>query len=203
MPVITDIKRQKRDDSRYSIYIDGGYAFALTDLELSNSGLRSGQDLTTNDVELWRKRSLEAKAYNQALGYIQYRRRSQREVEIYLARKEYEPDTISSIIERLVNYAFINDRTFAEAWIADRRALKPRSRRMLMQELSAKGVTREIIDEVLGDTEDDEVETLVLLIEQKRRLSRYANQEKLIGYLARQGYGYGKIKEALARLSDN
>jgi regulatory protein len=202
MAVITDIKRQKRNEQLYSVYIDGQYSFSLSDLDLSNSRLRSGQEVTPADLEQWQQVSLEAKAYNQAVGYISYRRRSRREVEIYLLRKDYSPDLVAGVLDRLSQIGLINDKVFAEAWIADRRTMRPRSRRRLAQELAAKGLEREVIDEVLAQAADDPVDTVIELVRRRRLQTKYSDQQKLIAYLGGQGFGYSEIKEALARLSE-
>lgn len=203
MPRITDIKRQKRNENRYSIYIDDAYVFSLTDLDMSGSSLRVGQEIAAADIEYWQKHSFESKAYNQALGYIEYRRRSRREVDIYLARKDYEPEMVAVVLDRLASFGLLDDKAFAEAWLADRRALRPRSNRMLSQELRAKGVDRAIIDEVLDESEDDPVDILVAMIQKKRQLARFTDDQKLIAYLGRQGFSYAEIKEALSRLDDH
>lgn len=203
MPVITDIKQQKRNEARYSVYVDDRYAFSLSDLELSNSGLRPRTELTEEQVEWWQSQSLESKAYAAALRQISLRRRSERELGDYLRRKEYEPDTIDAVLERLRELGLVDDAAFAAAWIADRQLLRPRSRRTLEQELMQKGIARDIIHDALAELDGEAQEDiLVSLIERKRRLSQYRDPQKLLAYLGRQGFGYEEIKKALARLDD-
>ena len=203
MPVITDIKQQKRIETRYSVYLDGRYAFSLSDLELSSSNLRVRSELTPDEVELWQAQSLEGKAYAAALRYIAYRRRSERELTDYLRRKEYEAEVIEPVLERLREVSLIDDRAFAAAWIADRQLLRPRSRRVLEQELLKKGIDRELAHDALAELDDDGQATVLMnLIERKRRLTQYQDPQKLLAYLGRQGFGYAEIKKALARLDD-
>lgn len=203
MAVITDIQQQKRTPGRYSVYLDNTYSFSLSDLELSSSGLRRGQELSSEDVQYWQDQSAEGKAYNLALRYLSYRPRSRREVTDYLARKGHDPAAIDSIVARLTEHRFIDDAAFASSWIASRQALRPRSRRMLEQELLQKGLERSIIAQALAELGDEgQDQMLDDLIERKRRLSQYRDKDKLMQYLARQGFGYDQIKKALARLDD-
>jgi regulatory protein len=203
MPVITDIRQQKRTATRYSIYLDGQYSFALPDLELSIGNLRVGQELTAAEVQNWQDHSLESKAYNLSLGYISYRPRSRREVTDYLRRKDYEPELIERVEQRLEEYHFIDDAEFAAAWIRHRQSLRPRSRRALEAELVLKGVARDTIAGALAELGDEgQDQMLVDLIEKKRSHTRYQDPDKLMQYLARQGFGYDQIKKALARLDD-
>ncbi len=203
MPVITDIKRQKRVGSRYSIYLDGEYSFALSDLELSTSGLRVGQELEAAEVEEYRDGAEQAKVYSLAVRFLGIRPRSRREMSDYLRRKDCSPADIEAVVERLESAHLLGDRQFAESWVAGRQMLRPRSRRMLEQELLAKGVSRDDIAAVLSGLDaEGEIDLLVQVAQKKRRLPQYRDPRKLTEYLMRQGYSYELIKKALARLGD-
>jgi regulatory protein len=203
VPVVTDITRQQRNAGRYSVYVDGTYSLSLSDLELSNSGLRIGQSVTAQQLAGLQDRAVSDKAYTLALGYLAYRPRSRREVGDYLGRKAVEPEVADAVVERLLQQNLVNDHSFAEAWVCYRQSLRPRSRRQLHQELVQKGIAREVIEDVLAGLGDDEQLVLLAeLIEKKRRSAQYQNPEKLMAYLARQGFGYDLIKKALARLGD-
>jgi SOS response regulatory protein OraA/RecX len=66
-----------------------------------------------------------------------------------------------------------------------------------------KGVARDIIAGALAELGDEgQDQMLVDLIEKKRLQTRYQDPDKLMQYLARQGFGYDQIKKALARLDD-
>ena len=127
--------------------------------------------------------------------------RSRRELTDYLARKGCEPHESEAALERLEGLGLVDDLHFAQAWIADRMAVRPRSRMRLSQELAAKGVARDIIDIALQELEPEkEVNTLKDLIIRKQRSGGYTDPKKLIGYLQRQGYRWDLIKEALQEI---
>ena len=203
MPIVTDIKQQKRSKGRFSVYVDGKYEFSLGDLELSMSELRVGREVTVADVEHFRGQGEETKAYHKALGYIGIRPRSEWEMREYLGRKEIAGETVDEVIERLKSNRLLDDLAFAQSWVANRQALKPSSRRRLEQELAAKRVGRYEISVALGDLDDnEELTALVIRIEKKRQLTQYKDQDKLLGYFGRQGYSYELIKKALERLNE-
>ena len=204
MPVVTAIKRQARVGSnRFNISLDGSYAFTVSDLDLSMSGLRVGQELTAQEVEEFSQNASEAKAYALALRYLGVRVRSRRELTDYLARKGCESQESDAALERLEGIGLVDDLRFAQAWIADRMAVRPRSRMRLSQELAAKGVARDIVDIALQELEPEkEVNTLKDLIIRKQRSGGYTDPKKLIGYLQRQGYRWDLIKEALQEIED-
>jgi regulatory protein len=203
MSIVTDIKQQKRRGTRYSVYLDDKYGFALSDLELSTSGLRVGQELTAEEAQHYQSEAERARVYASAIRFLGLRPRSRREMSDYLGRKGYPVETVGPVMERLGWAGLLDDREFAASWIASRQALRPRSRRMLAQELAAKGIARDEIEAALAELDgDSELDMLVEVVRKKQRLPQYQIPQKLMEYLARQGYSYELIKKALKRLGD-
>jgi len=115
-----------------------------------------------------------------------------------VVRKACERNEAELALARLEGLGLIDDLKFAQAWIADRQAVRPRSKIRLAQELAAKGISRDVADQALAAVDlESEVVVLRKLIERKRRLPAYRDQQKLTNYLMRQGYRYDLIKEAL------
>jgi regulatory protein len=200
MPIVTAIARQKRSQNVFSVHVDDHFAFSLSDLELSNSQLRVGTQLTDTELEEWHRQSSDTKAYSQALNFLSIRLRSEAEVSRYLTRKDWASDTIEAVLARLKQYGFVNDAAFAASWIRQRSLLRPRSTRALRFELSKLGLSREIIDLAMQEVGPDEIELVVALI--RRRERQYSDRQKLMAYLARQGFGYDKIKSGFARIDE-
>lgn len=192
---ITAIKQQVKRPDRYSIYIDEKFAFGLSEQGLLESRLATGQDLDAAQVKALTATAAVDKAYGNALRYVVMRPRSIWEMQTYLRRKQIDEPVAEQIVERLTNLNLLSDEAFADAWVANRRLLKSTSKRRLRQELQQKRVAERIIDRVLQEDETDERSVLAQLIEKKRR--RYADDTKLMQYLARQGFGYDDIKAAL------
>ena len=204
MPDITGIKRRMRGGRVvFDIMVDDEAAFSLSDLDLSVSGLRVGQQLTDEQVATFQEGAKSAKAYGLGLKYVGLRLRSEKELRDYLVRKGCDADEIASASSRLKELGLVSDLRFAQAWIADRQALKPRSRQRLAQELGAKGVDSDTVHQVLGDMDSDaELAALVALVLRKRKMSAYQEEQKLTAYLGRQGYRWADIKAALARVAN-
>ncbi len=194
---ITDIKQQVKNQSRYSIFVDGKYSFSLSELALINSGLHTGQEVTKEELESLKDTAKLDKAYNRALALVARRSRSEWELRDYLKRKEYDEPIITEILNRLSNYGYVDDEAFARMWVENRRLLKSTSKRRLAQELRQKRISSEIIDKVLAEDETDELEVLRELVASKRKLPRYQDDLKLMQYLARQGFSYDDIKAVL------
>jgi regulatory protein len=198
---ITSIKQQVKRAGRYSIYIDDKFAFGLSEAALLNSGLASGQELDQKQLDTYKKEAGLDKAYGNALRYVVMRPRSEWELQDYFRRKGIDEDAGEQLAARLRNLGLLSDIAFARAWVSNRRLLKSTSKRRLILELKQKHVPEDIIRTVLEEDETDERQTLRDIIAKKRR--RYPDDQKLMQYLARQGFGFDDIKAALRSESDD
>lgn len=195
---ITAIQSQVKRAGRYSIFVDGKYSFSFGESALLDQALHIGQELAESDVAELKRLSGDDKIYNAVLRYIAMRARSEWEITSYMTRKEADTALQQQILNKLSDYGYVNDESFARSWVQNRRLLRPISLRKLQQELKLKHISGEIIQKVLADDEVSEVDILKQLIEKKRRQSRYQDSQKLMQYLAGQGFGYGDIKQALS-----
>lgn len=198
---ITAIKQQVKRKDRYSIYVDGVYAFSLSESALLNEGIASGKEIDAASLKSLKEASGADKAYGNALRYVAIRLRSEWEVRTYLERKQVDEPVISNILDRLRHFDLLNDEVFARAWIDNRLLLKSVSRRRLQLELRQKHVRQDIIDAALSSSRIDERQSLQELALKKR--SKYPDKNKLMQYLARQGFGYDDISSVLGQLEDD
>ena len=194
---ITAIKAQVKREGRYSIFVDDKYAFSLSAEGLLDAHLVTGQELSQVDVTDYKRLSQEDKAYNLALAYVARRMRSEGELHDYFRRKQYAPELAEQLLAKLRRLRFVDDAEFARRWVENRRRLKATSTKKLRLELRQKKVNSEVIQTVLAEDETDERQLLRDLVEKKRRISRYQDDQKLMMYLARQGFTYDDIKAAL------
>jgi regulatory protein len=193
---ITSIKQQVKRADRYSVYVDGVYAFSLGEGALLEQQLASGQELDASRLKELKAASGADKAYGNALRYVAMRPRSEWELGTYLRRKEVDEPVAAHIMSRLKAVGLLDDLAFARAWVANRRLLKSVSIRRLRQELQQKRVPELVVDEALAEDETDERDALRQLVDKKR--ARYPDSQKLMQYLARQGFGYDDIKHVLS-----
>ncbi len=109
-------------------------------------------------------------------------------------------EMIESVVSRLESQNYINDRDFAHYFVENRHQNKGISTKRLIQELKTKGVSNEIIEQTLIDDDsghlvrDEEVEIEKTI---KKQLRKTSDRQKLIAYLARQGFSYDLIKSKL------
>jgi regulatory protein len=195
---ITAIKAQVKNTERISVYVDGRYSFSLGYNQLLDQKLHTGLEIDESRLAELKHISDFGKAYERALMFVMLRPRSVREVYDYARRKKWTPEDTQAIVDKLVAKNYVNDRNFARSWVESRKLTQKTSARKLRMELKQKGVSDAIIAEALAQAEFSDADALRQLIEKKRRLPRYATDEqKLIRYLAGQGFSFDDIKAAL------
>jgi regulatory protein len=194
---ITAIKAQVKNPERVSIYVDEKYAFSLNHAQLLDLKVRIGLEIDDARLAEFKKASELGKAYERALNYAMIRPRSVKELQDYCRRKKWAPEDCQTIIDKLVARRYVDDRNFARAWVESRAMANKTSQRKLRLELKQKGVADDIIAEALQNADFDEGSALRALIAKKRRLARYQDEQKLMQFLARQGFSFDDIKEAL------
>lgn len=91
-----------------------------------------------------------------AARFLEARSRSIAEVRRRLIRTGYRAELVDGAIERLLALGILDDRAFAEAWIASRDRAHPRGERALRRELALKGIERAIVDGLLEERREGE-----------------------------------------------
>ena len=111
------------------------------------------------------------------------------------SREGVSQDLADRVFDHLVEKGYIDDEKFARWWVENRNLRKGVSKRKLQAELQVKGVASTTISGVLEDSLRNDGDELAKIIAKKR--TKYSDDQKLMQYLARQGFSYDDIKSAL------
>ncbi len=208
---ITSISIQARDKNRVNVSVDGKYRFSLDIFQVGSLGLKIGNEYAEAEIISLETESQFGKVYGRSLEYCLMRPHSVKEVRDYLYKKtrsrlnktgEIVPGIDKSItdrvLEKLMEKNYVNDQKFASYWIENRSLKKGISQRKLVSELRSKGVESSVIDGLMVDSERSDDDEIMKIITKKGQ--KYTDQNKLIAYLARQGFDYDDIKSALQKI---
>ena len=200
--IITKISPAVRTAGRYNVFVDEKYSFSLDETQLVKINLRKGAKISEENLTELKGESDFGKNYIRAVDLISRRLRSEKEIRDYAWRKQWSKENLEKVVERLHERGYLNDEKFAESFVRSRANLRNFSKRKMKMELMKKGIKSEIIEKVLDESEDfDEDQALKNLIAKKR--GHYETEQKLIAYLARQGFSYDKIKAMLSEENYN
>jgi regulatory protein len=200
MKKITAISAQKHKPNRVNIFLDGEFAFGLA--RITAAWLKTGDVLSEEKIEKLQADDTRERAYQQAMLYLSYRARSEKEIRQNLRKHEIPDAIIEETLERLKNARLADDNQFAQMWVENRNTFRPRSKRALEIELRQKGLTNEAIQASLSEVDEE-----ALAYESaSKRATRLKGQEwsefrkKLSEFLARRGFSYSTIAPIVSRI---
>ena len=216
---ITGLTTQQKDPNRINVMVDGKFRFSLDIFQVADLGIRVGKEYDEKELVELETENQFGKLYNRALEYSLMRPHSSHEIRDYLYRKtlskkyksrrtgelKERPGVSKAVTERvfarLVEKGYVDDEKFARFWVENRNQRKGISSRKLRAELAAKGVASDIVERQLaagGRSDNDELQKIIA---KKKR--QYPDEQKFMQYLARQGFSYDDIKNALNTEADD
>jgi len=198
--IITALEPQKRHRDRVSVFLDGEFAFGLPDTEAAR--LRVGQTLSEQEIAALREIDAISRAFDRAVRLLARRPYSAAEIRRSLASHEVAPAVIDEVLARLETLGYVDDYAFAQYWVENRERFRPRGARALRYELRQKGIADAIIQKAL-DGFDGAESAYAAAQDQARRLrglDRRTFRTRLSGFLARRGFDYDTVREAVERL---
>lgn len=215
---ITDITVGIKNPNRVNVLVDGVFRFSLDIFQVSELGIKIGKEYTEQELVELETESQFGKLYARTLEYTMLRPHSAREIRDYLWKKtritKYKSrsgdikervgasqEVADRVFARLEAKGYIDDAKFARWWVENRNQRKGTSLRKLQAELSLKGVPAGVIELALGESARHDSDELAKIIAKKR--SKYPDEQKLMQYLARQGFSYDDIKNALSQELDS
>lgn len=197
--IVTAIKQQKNDTSRYSVFIDDTFAFGLIKDDIAYFKLKEGCEINAEKYNFITDNLVYIKAQSAALNYISYKSRTKKEVLRKLTELEYGETMIEKVLCFLEKYNYVNDKSYSESYIRESVRLRPRSAFLLKMELAQRGVDANIIDQALLENELDEKQGALRLLKKKVKDFSHMDEKerrKAFAFLQRKGYSYEVIKEA-------
>lgn len=217
MSKITSVEVQKRNPHRFNIFIDGMFAFGADEDLVVNFRLLSGKEINPTDLEKILFEAQVGKLMDRMYNLFSIRARSEKEVRDYFRIKSFKLKVkgneqiseivIDSLIGKLKQKGMINDLEFAKSWVQARRKSKQKGKTALKSELFQKGIDRDIIEEVLAESSNENEEVLALQALEKK-LKSWSNLDKIhfkkkaYEFLGRRGFGYEIISVVVAKMME-
>lgn len=198
--VITELKKYK--GTTYEAEIDRERKIYLHIEIIADFGLRKGMEIDRQQLKKIIHASNFRRAYQYGLYCLDYRDYSAEELFEKLLKTYKNEALCLEVIKKLAKAGLINDRRYGERLA--RRLVEGRKYGFyrVRREMTAKGISGDLTEELLEAYSDRFYENLMELISQKhgRKLgdgSDRAAVEKVKAALARYGYGFDDINRAI------
>lgn len=192
--------------------LDGEYIATVNADYWFTCGIKSGAEITPEQLDELLSESARRKMMNKALDLLSMRDYSRRELSDKLVTKAWEKkeqkdmdlgslkQQASDICDRLEELGLLNEERFARSYVDELLRRKHLSKSGLKTALIQKGVQRDIIETVLEEVDIDPVEQVRELLATKfknRDFSDEKQKTRTVNALLRLGYRYNEIHAAM------
>lgn len=202
MSKITEIKIAKGRVKRVKVFLDGEPALDLLAETALQERLQEGQEISQGRLDTLKGKDRLQRCLNTALRFLGYRPRSEKEIRQRLQRHGFDGEYPEKALAKLKEQGLVDDIAFARFWIENRETFSPRSRRLIKLELQRKGLSNDVIEQVIGEIDDGE-SAYRAAVKRAPRLAGKDYQEfrkRLGAYLGRRGFNYSIINEITERI---
>jgi len=200
MPTITKITEQKRRENRRNIFIDGRFAFGVNLNVVARFRLQEGKSLTAEEVAEIEAGEVRQECFDHALKFLSQRLHSRAELKQKLMRREYGDAVIDSVLDKLTELGYVDDKRFAVSKATSAAKHKHHGKRRAAQELIKSGVKGDVARQALNDVYEahDSMAVARELARKKapslKRLDAQTARRRLYGMLLRRGYSFDEIR---------
>ncbi|WP_455045251.1 regulatory protein RecX [Leptotrichia trevisanii] len=193
---------------RNKIYLDTDEIMDISPLIRQKYDLKVNDDIERFYDEISYEASLE-----KGIFLISLKDRTKKEVRLKLEEKYWNKSAILRTIEKLEEFGYLNDLNYAVSYIESRTYGKNR----IFYNLFQKGIDRSIVEEAYlaldeekeENVDDTKLEKLIeknskkINVSNRRNEKKMKEEQKLIQYLARQGFSLDKIFKKLKEYKEN
>lgn len=202
MAVITKIEEQK-NKKRVNIFVDNAFFCGLNKETAILFRLKENSEIDEKTLKNAIFESEVKSAFEKAIDYISSRIHTKKELFDKLFKKGFEKKVIDSAIFKLEEYNYVNDELFAKTFVQENYKY---SKKMLENKLKQKGVSSEIISNVLELNTDEKEEELCEKQLKKLLKSKNKNDfskeelQKIYMSLFRKGFEFDLIKKVCRKV---
>ena len=209
MPTITKIEAQKKNKSRSSIFIDGEFYKGVDNQVVVKLGLRKGKEVNENELKEMIDEEELSRAKNYVLRYLSYKPRTERELVLYLKRKEFSQLISDRVLERIKDLGFIDDISYARQYTQELINKGQDGTSKILNKLIKRGINPELAKNMIEEltTEDNEFQRALTLAEKKlpsyKKYEFLIQKKKINDFLIRKGFRFDAVNQALQEVFKN
>ncbi len=201
-------KVTKKDGNTVVIHMDDGQKMFLAYEVFLKNGLKKNDEISEDRFSSLVTDNQLYHIKQRAFRYLGRRHHSVNELRVKLRQKAYDSELINSVVNDLKEKKFLDDKNFAVLFTEENISVKKWGKNKLRSELIKRGISREIIDEVLGsllngEEQSENAEDLVKKKYKSLRFRKYDNDKlrvKLLSFLSSRGYDYDVSKNAVDKI---
>ena len=202
MSEITSVEVQKKDQDRANLYIDDEF-YAGISIELCiKYQLKKGREIDADYLKEIIFEDEKGRALSKAVKYMSSNLKTEYQIRDYLKKKEYTPEIIDYVIDKMNEYKYLDDEAYAKAFISTYSTKYGKMK--LISALKSKGIKDSTIDSVF--LEEVKMEDSLQKVAEKYLKNKEKTKEniaKLSRFLYSRGYEFEKINSYINSLKND
>ena len=186
---IEQIKQIGKKNERFYIMLSSGEKVVLHGLTLLKTKLKVGDDINKETLEEYQFEYEKLTAFDKAINLLSRGMKTKKQISTYLKDKGYMPKVCNYVLDKLIEYKYVDDQTYASCYT--KMTSKSKGKRAIAYEMKQKGVSDEIIATCLDEI-DDQKEVALSLAKKylKNKPLDQKTKEKLYRYLLSKGFSH-------------
>lgn len=200
---VSAVERQKHNPGRVSVFLDGEFAFGIDEEALFRHPIHEGDELTDAFIDGVLLAYERSRAKSSALRWLSRRGMATGELGRKLRDRGFSDRTVLRIIADLARVGLLNDTEYAASYVSSRMLQRPCSRRLLVQELTRKGIRQEDAEAAAGQAYGPEGEQKTAESLLRKKMAQLKGEDprkarnKCAAFLVRRGFDWDVIRGAL------
>ena len=146
---ISKIEPQKKNRTRSTVYVNGQFAFGISNELLVKYDIHEGDAIDDDFMQNMLMAKEKERIRTRAFRLLHYRNRAVNELKDRLLKIGFDQNLIEQVIDELIQDKTLDDENFTQSFIADYTKLRKKGNIFIRHELMKKGVARELIDRQL------------------------------------------------------
>ena len=201
MSEITNLEVQKNNPERINLYLDDKFYCGISVELVIKNHLKVGLEITKDSLDELVLEDEKGKALSKAVKYISSNLKTTRQIRDYLKKKDYNPNTIEYVIDKLKEYSYLDDEAYCKAFIST--YSHKYGKLKIISTLKSRGVSDKTIDNVFS--EEINLKDSIESVANKYLKNKERNSEtylKLSRFLYSRGYEFDDINRLINILKE-
>ena len=186
---IEQIKPIGKKNERFYVMLSSGEKVVLHGLTLLKTKLKVGDDINKETLEEYQFEYEKLTAFDKAINLLSRGMKTKKQIMTYLKDKGYMPKVCDYVLDKLIEYKYVDDQTYASCYT--KMTSKSKGKRAIAYEMKQKGVSDEIIANCLDEIADQKEVALSLAQKYiKNKPKDQKTKEKLYRHLVGKGFSH-------------
>lgn len=201
---MTVTRIEEISNKKVRVFIDNEFAFVLYKGELRLYGVKEGEEIGCSEYSEIVESVLPKRAKLRCMNLLKARAYTEKQLRDKLSQGGYTEQLVDMAIGYVKSYGYIDDRTYAEDYIAYH--MENKSRKRMEFDLYRKGIDRRLVGEILDGMQEegeapDEFSLAKKILMKKNYDPEFATnkeKQKMAAYLYRKGFDMDIIRSVLS-----